>query len=325
MKRRRVPTSRVAANEFTALHEGKPPSGTVLETIEPFIGRKRVLGRCTEVQYLKSVTDGTYPYHHPFAEHAQPTLFVDATGRPGFYRGRYKTTYRGIEDRTHGEIEDERLPGRATRLITLGKIQFLRYKWEDEDGDVKTEEIRFEPSEAPTLSHDQRGDLHLTGGRLLKEQTTMASKSGKSRSRRNPSGKDNSTMGRGKRILVTGLAVGFGATVTMVALNQVFTKFGLTWNPAVRAGAKVAAGVGLAMVAGMAMPGVPAVAAGLAVGGVVAGMGDLYVAYILPKLPASMGGPRAAQFPVTAGFPHLPAGRIPSGYGQMQGAGCGVG
>lgn len=306
-----------AANEYTALHEGERPHGVVQEHVAPFVGPKHVLGRLTDVQYTKPVTDGSYPYHHPFAEHAQPTLFVDATGRPGLYRGRYKTTYRGIEDRTRNEIEDERLPGRATRLITLGKVEFLRYKWEDEDGEIRTEEIRFRPHEAWVLSHDQRGDLHFTGGRLLKEHTEMKhSRSGKSRSRRNPSGgSDKSMMGRGKRILVTGLAVGLGAAATMIGVNMLFQRF--TWSAPVKALAKMGTGVVGAMLAGMALPSVPALAAGIAVGGVSAGLMDLYTAYIVPRI-----GARTAA---AAGLPALSAGHVPAGFGVNRGAACGIG
>ena len=309
-------TAPLARNEYTALHEGAQPRGTVLEHIEPFVGPKNILGRLTEIQYRKRVTDGTYSYHHPFADRAQPTVFVDAAGKIGLYRGRYKTTYRGIEDRTRGEIEDERLPGRASRLITLGKVEFFRYKWEDENGDVQTEEIRFTDGTAPTLSHDQRGDLRFTGGSPLKEHTTMKTK-GKSRARRNPSGKSGDMMTRGKRILVTGLAVGTGVALTMVGMQMLFSRY--TWSPVTKAG--IAAGVGLvgALAAGAVLPGVPAVAASIAVGGMATAGLQLWATYVAPRLS------RSAAFPRNAGFPaELTAGRAPAGFSVREGAACGT-
>lgn len=337
----------VAENEFTALHEGKRPKGAVLERIVPFVGPKRILGRVTEIQYTKDVTDGDFSYKHPFAEHAQPTLFVDATGRMGFYRGRYVVTYRGIEDRKRSEVEDERLPGRASRLITLGRVEFVKYKWEDDDGDEHEDEIVFSSRTAPTISHDQAGDLHVTGGRLLKEHTMAKKAFGRGKARRNPSSGKSMGLGeRSKRTLMTAAVGGIGALTTLIVMDKFVNR--MTWAPERKGAFKIAAGIGLAIVAGYAIPSVPGIAAGLAIGGVVAGGRDLYGKYLMPRIEGSTNRscPALPTAPVTAAqaaeynranpncpqavatpaaaFPFLPAGRVPAGYQQTSGAACGV-
>lgn len=319
-----------AKNQYTALHEGLEPRGTVTERIRPYTQKKVILGRISEIQYFKIVPDGNHRYHHPFAPRAMPTLFVDMKRRLGIYRGRYVVTHRGIEDRSYLTIEDESLPGRANRLITLGKLDFIRYKWVDKYGNEHEDEINFSSGTAPTISHDQNGDLHVTGGRAnLESVMKKAMKKGRStRARRNPSGDFNSMA---KRTLEYSFVVGLGATATAMAMDAALAK--RDWSLRNKAIFKMVAGPALALGAAYALPTFPALAASLGVGGVIAGGKDLYVMYVQRRINGMMGGTTTAQVgsgttppsasTPPAGFASLPAGRVPAGYAQYQGQACG--
>lgn len=324
-----------AKNQYTALHEGLPPRGTTIETIAPFAKKKFHFGRMSEIQYEKIVPDGDHPYNHPFARRAMPTVFIDAKGRIGIYRGRYVVTSRGIEDRSYAEIENETLPKRAHRLITLGKIEFFRYIWEDEDGNEHQDEISFSPRTAPTISHDEFGDLHVTGGRTNTEAIMKKARNGSKKARRNPSGGMDFNS-RAKRTLEYGFVVGLGSTAVAIGMAEILARTSLS----VRNGAllQLVAGPALGLAAAYAAPSMPSLAASLTLGNVIPGFTKLYALYVAPRLRGMMPGntrdrsttgtpgitPGTTPGQTPGGYPSLPAGRVPVGYVQFQGQGCGI-
>lgn len=182
---------RKAIETYTALHEGRKPSQILCEPVRRSKPARR-LGRATEIQYKKLVPDGHHSYHHPWAEQAQPSLYLDGDGLPLLVAGRYETTRRGIEDRVtpgmptvrylkHPYVARERLPRPPKLLTTLGRIEWIRYK--GQDGSVHT--LRWDARRAPLVAHDERGDLHVLPPVTEGAEDTMArSKSRRSRSRR---------------------------------------------------------------------------------------------------------------------------------------------
>lgn len=318
-----------AKNEFTALHEGKTPRGAVVETILEATKVRYVLGQCTEIQYWKDVTDGEYRYHHPFAAHAQPTIFVDDRGKLGIYRGRYVVTYRGIEDRSRSSVEKERLPRKASKLITLGRLEFVRYRWTDDNGVERVGEVRFSRQNAPVIAHDQYGDLHVLRGRynLRNEAMKNGAYGMKTKKRRsNPAGGMDFNE-RAKRTLMTGAAVGVGATATVLIMNKAMAR--MNYSPNVKAGLQIALGVAGGIGLGYLVPSMPSLAAAWTVGGVVSGSTILYATHIAPRLasgstPASRPNPTTPGQTTPAAFPYLPGPQMPAGYAAYQGAACGV-
>lgn len=168
---------------------------------------------------------------------------------------------------------------------------------------------------------------------------------GQGKSRRNPSGGKSMPLGeRAKRTLMTAVVSGVGATATLIVLDKFINKY--TWKQEYKGLAKIGIGLTLAIAAGYVIPTVPGIAAGLAIGGSVAGMRDLYGRFIMPRLesssptcPAVPTNPTRQQaidwnaanphcppitVPAAGAYPFLGAGKAPAGQQQTQGAACGL-
>lgn len=203
-----------AIEMHTALHEGLAPKELICETWinEPVT---HILGTATEIQYKKKVPDEFPSYHHPWAEQARPTIGITKDGHLRIFAGRYETTRRGIEDRVsrgmttvkylkQPHVQREYLPSNPTGLITLGKLEWIKYDSDSRNSDSRnsdsrnsgsnsdgntssnsngntssnsvsntssnpseTKLLKFNQSNAPVIAHDQNGDLHILGGQYL--------------------------------------------------------------------------------------------------------------------------------------------------------------
>jgi hypothetical protein len=236
---------------YTELHEGLSPSRFSCEPIPARARTTKGVGRITEIQYRKNTTenvsaqsgrplDGQAPhYHHPFAEHAQPKIAVDERGGLRIFRGRYVVTTHGIEDLPKTRIRRESLPADPKNLVDLGKLEWIKYKTDD----GQENEIRFPQHTPPTLSHDERGDLHVLGGRYVipiptgekhmrharrRSPRMSAPKKGHGHRRHNPAThmtKSKSGKVDVQRMVVGSLILGSVATVTIVVFDAALDRF----------------------------------------------------------------------------------------------------
>jgi hypothetical protein len=164
------------AREYTALHEGLRLREITCDRLE-HPGPRTAFAVATEIQYEKRIPGETPDFHHPWKFYAQPTLGVDAKGHLHFKSGRYEVRRRGIEDRVPADkrgspylvtkhVKAERwIEAPPSRLTTLGKLRFIRYKRVGLDGPTRTGYLRFAPGDAPVIAHDEHGNLHVLGGR----------------------------------------------------------------------------------------------------------------------------------------------------------------
>lgn len=293
---------------YTALHEGERPREVICQTVGEPNGslRPAIQGasktRIAEIQYWKRVTDGTYRYHHPFAVAARPEICTDGSGKLWIKRGRYVVTSRGIEDRKSGQIQSERLPGRATMLTTLGPLDWILV--EAENG--SRQKLSFSKGSPVEICHDQNGDLHIVypssvrenprrgGQHSRRDEMRRSRASGRSRrARHNPTARAASasqpqsltqalSMERVKAMLKSSVMLGGGAIVGGMALNKLFEKVDAL-NGIESAYVKAAVKVGLGVVGGLALgfavPAIAPLAAGLAIGGVVTGGNEMIAEY----------------------------------------------
>lgn len=218
MKSRRLPAAcRLSPDErereaekYTRLHEGREPREFRCEPFRDPPASLPKVGQILAIQYRKTVTDGPYSYRHPYAKQARPSFGIDAHGKIWPFAGRAETRERGVEDRVlRGQkpspylarpyVQREHLPRGARRLTTLGPLERLEVQWYS--GREGPATLAFRRSEAPTVAHDQNGNLYLLGGsyRIAAphpgEKTTMAKRRSRRRrshkrghSRRNPIG-----------------------------------------------------------------------------------------------------------------------------------------
>lgn len=168
--------------QFTELHEGLTPDTVSCQAYKGPVSPVRNLGRMTDIQYKKAVTDGQYSYHHPFAKHAQPMVGLDRSGNLVIYAGRYRVIVNekeiGVKDLPASRIKPEWVPGAPKSLMRLGTLEWIRYASND-SGNVET--LKFSPK--TTVDHDENGYLHVRG-RANEETKTMARK--RNGRRRNP-------------------------------------------------------------------------------------------------------------------------------------------
>lgn len=133
------------------------------------------------------------------------------------------------------------------------------------------------------------------------------------------------SMQRAGRMVMNSVVVGGVGTVTAVALNLGIQKFWPLWSPVAKAATKIVAGLAGGIGFAYLLPGTPAVAAGVSVGGVIDGFLDLYNLYVAPRL-ASMTTPAVTTTTTTS---TLPAGQafgqpLPRQYAGYSPAACGV-
>jgi len=348
---------------YTALHEGQAPREMICETVYEPVGHLHPLipgcreTRISEIQYWKVVTDGTYRYHHPFAKPARPVIVQDDAGRYFILRGRYITTYRGIEDRKAKQMQSERLPGRATQLTTLGPLDWILV--EGENGETKKIEFGRKnpgPHNGVTIAHDQNGDLHVVypsranpareRGYSTRSKEMRHLHGARRRARRNPSRRTRKTsvaavaMPQGqpqsvgealsterlKNMFTQSMMVGGGAIVGSMALNKLFSMESISnavTNPYLKSALKIAAGVVGGLLVGYAAPTVGWLGAGLAIGGVVTGGNELITTYQTRQLTSGgTSGATPGATPGTSGATPGTSGATPgtSGTNPVQGA-----
>ncbi len=361
----------VAVEMHTALHEGLPPTELLCETWSNDRVSKK-LGQATEIQYIKKIPDEVPSYHHPWAAQAQPTIGVTSNGQLRFFAGKYETTRRGIEDRVNPgmatvkylkqpHVQREYLPSDPTGLITLGKLEWIKYNCNTPSGQV-TKVLKFPKSIAPTVAHDQNGDLHLLGNQyLITEQgveETMAHARKHSRSRRSHSagmlfgGYDNPRRssrarrrGHGRRrsnpsaviiqrgsrsalqragdMLLSTAIIGSVGVATGAALDIATMKLMPTWSVLAKALTKIGAGVGIGMgVAALTSEKYAALPAGIAIGGAVSGLRDLYNLYLAQSVNTFFAPAPVVVLPPAAQV--LMPGGVPQAYQAYSPQACGV-
>ena len=352
-------TTKRLIESYTALHEGLPPSEFLCE---PWHATKvtKVLGRATEIQYRKKVPDEVPSYHHPWAKQARPTIGIDGSGHLAFAAGRYETTRRGIEDRIERGTDspetleylkrpyvqkEKWLVPTPKSLNTLGTLEFVRYVSNDTSGKRIVKDLVFPPKTAPVIAHDQAGNLHALRGRYRISERGVEAPMENPRHRRsfygrrsrrrysNPAAAAMGTSSGGQRagrmVLSTLITASVGAG------EIILVGYGLkrvSWSTPVRAAFKIALGLGGGLGLAYALPGTPQVAAGVAVGGTLDGLIDLWNAYIAPRLVSTTTTAPAVTAPATtpattpapSGQAFLPAAGIPRQYAGYSPAACGV-
>ncbi len=336
--RKRPLTPRNLAAEYQALHEGLPVDKDVYEPTRPPPRAPHVFGRLAQIWYAKKTLKGWEEFQHPFAEGSQPRMARDRRGKLWLYAGRYNVTERGIEDLPAWQQTRERLPGRPRLLVTLGKLQRVKYV-RDSDAGTTVGYYNFEGRAQPILARDEHGNLHVLHGdydlRLEGQEESITMRQKRKMARRaNPSGgqssasasKRPSLLKTGQEALFSTALIGGGAALSTVGVNMAMTKWApVTWTPRVRSAAKMGAGVvlatGLALGHFAAPKYIPMVlAAGAGVGPFMTGLVEMYNQWdasrsVAPGAYAAMGS--------------LPAGGVPAGFqaanGQFcfQGAGAG--
>jgi len=339
--------------EYTALHEGLPPEEFICEQWDK-VPIKHVLGRATEIQYIKKIPDEVPSYHHPWAKQARPKIAVDSAGHLQFATGRYETTRRGIEDRiTPGTksaetfrylrqpyVQTEHWVPAPRSLNTLGVLEFVRYK-NGEGRSAATKELLFPREAAPVIAHDQDGNLHALHGRYRIHpergvEVTMSSYDNprrhsyygrRSRRRHNPASAivpaGGGTAGqRAGRMVLNTLVVGAVGTGEVVLMGYVLRNkpMAAPTRALVKIGVGLGGGLGLAYVA----PGAPYLAAGFAVGGMIDGLMDLWNAYIAPRLVSAPATQPTTQTSTPPAAQALMPGGIPRQYAGYSPAACGV-
>jgi hypothetical protein len=246
-------------------------------------------------------------------------------------------------------------------LNTLGTLEFVRYVSQDTSGRWIQKDLVFPQSNAPVIAHDQAGNLHALHGRYrISERGVENPMAFAVRSHRgyddNP-GYDNPRHGRrsfyGRRSRrrysnpiatmsdrggTTGQRAGRMVLNTLILASVgggeiILVGYGLkrvSWSTPIRAGFKIALGLGGGLGLGYALPQVPQVAAGFAVGGVLDGLIDLWNAYIAPRLAGTTAAatapvttPAVTTTPAPSGQTLMPGG-IPRQYAGYSPAACGV-
>lgn len=299
---------------YTALHEGRPPERFIEEPIPRRPRRVEVIGRITEIQYWKLVPSGEDRMWHPFAEHAQPKLGIDESGRFHIYAGRYVVTDRGIEDRKQSSIQSEFLPNKPRSLTDIGKLEWIKYQWYDQSS-IQTDEILFSQHASPILSHDENGNLHVLRGSKQTGVETMARSRSRSHRRHRGYRRNPTEMGSGSRLqraMLGALVVGSIGAATIVSLDMLLARWP-TLTGATKAFVKIGIGVAGATLLGKYVP--PAVAVGIGAGGVTDGALDLWTIYGAPRL-------AAMNTPATNPAPGMRA--LPAGYAPFSAASCAV-
>lgn len=314
-----------------------------------------------------------YSYHHPWAAQARPTLRVEPGGGEDggdqlwILTGRYETTRRGIEDRvTPGmktepylhqpHVQPERMPGRATELTTLGRLEWIKYKYPTPSG-WREAYLAWPPATAPLLAHDQHGNLRVLHGRYAITERgvedIMAKRKSSNRSSRrrstagvrsNPSaaasrGRASAYSGsesgsqRAWRMILNSAVVGGVAAATGIGMNMLLGN--VAWDPGVKAATKIGVGLLGGLGLAFALPTVPSIPAGFAIGGVASGFVDLWYLYVAPRLGLA-AAPIIAPVATTtttssttttvtppAGQARLPGG-MPQGYTGVSPQACAV-
>lgn len=339
------------SEQYTALHEGLAPREFICEEMaeKPV---KRVLGRATEIQYLKEIPDEEPSYHHPWKSQAQPKIGVDEDGRLHFAAGRYETTRRGIEDRINPgtkspetyrylkqpHVQREHWVPAPRTLNTLGTLEYVRYKSVD-SSKATVKDLVFPRDAAPVIAHDEDGNLHALHGRYRVTdrgvEKTMSSYDNprrrhshygrRSHRRRNPTEMvpTSGTFGqRAGRMVMNSLVVGGVGTGEVVLVGYALRNkvMSAPTKALVKLGIGLGGGLGLAY----ALPKVPAVAAGFAIGGVIDGFMDLWNAYIAPRLVSAPAPTSTSSTPPAPSAQVLMPGGIPRQYAGYSPAACGV-
>lgn len=276
--------SKLAVREYQRLHEGLKAREVVQQDVSRPVGRRTLLGHVEQIQYLKSVTNGVFDYWHPHEDHAQPELWRDSRGKL-FVRGRnYVVTDRGIEDMPRGKFTRRAENYSPKRLVTLGTLEWIRYRSLDGTSQI----LRFEGAARPVLAHDETGKLHVLNGRYKIEVDPMARRRRHSKRhsapRANPSGRSSgSAMMKhaekyGTALLATGAGVFVGAQVLTYLANMSW--FRIT-NPYAKAAAVGVLGLGAGLAAFMYAPSkaAPTIGTALGAGGVALALNNAWLTY----------------------------------------------
>lgn len=315
---------RALTRRFTALHEGLPPDSVRCQTYRGPVAPIRKLGRVTEIQYRKAVLDGRYPYHHPFAPHAQPWLGIDAQGAPVLWSGRYTVTTHGIEDRSPSKVQSERLPGIPKTLAQLGTLEFIRYA-SIEDGVTRVRSWRF--TGPVTLEHDPLGHLHVLhrSARIKPQQRTIEMAHRKGHRRHNPLKLEGGALGKVAYPVVGAGVVGAAA---IELTNRLLSAPGANGSPRLagykKAGVEIAAGVlGAFLLSRTKAPG--EVVLGIGAGLFSLGALDVFHTFQANRIMASASATTPPVGGTAAGHYAIGAGGLPQGYYGVNRAGCAVG
>jgi hypothetical protein len=183
----------------------------------------------SEIQYRKLVTDGEYSYWHPYKVVASPKIGIDSRRNPVIFTGRSTVTTHGIEDLPASDFRPERLPPRPRRLILLGRLEWIRFVWEDPAGTSHLYKLSFSRRvHSTSLEHDERGNLHILNGKISpNEAIPMARKHHSHRSHRghkprrhNPVELTGHALGR---VLVPTLSIGAVGALAAVGADKLLT------------------------------------------------------------------------------------------------------
>lgn len=278
--------SDLARDEFERLHEGLRARVVVNEPIPRPVGARTFLGWIEEIQYRKDVASvsgaKTFSYWHPHESQAQPELSRDSRGKL-FVRGRnYVVTDRGIEDMPVGELTRRSENFLPKRLVTLGTLEWIRYRSADGSSQI----LRFEGAARPLLAHDETGKLHVLRGRYQIEVNPMARRRRHhkhSAPRANPSkGGSSNMMKTAEKYGVAGLAT---AAAVFAGVNLLGYVSGMSWyrvtNPYLKAASVGVLGLASGILAYMYAPAkfAPMIGTGLIAGGGFAAMEGAWLTY----------------------------------------------
>jgi hypothetical protein len=284
------------ASVYRELHEGRGPDRFVRQRVAKARAGRR-LGRVTAIQYRKRTLESTVPhYHHPYGEGARPVLSVDR-GNPVIWSGRSVVTTHGIEDLPASHQRGDRPPPLPRQLTDIGTLEWLEY--ESDDGQVHR--LSFPFKGAPTIAHDERGNVHVVGGTVaLKAQgeEVMRHRHGRRRHvRRNPI---EASQQKTKSALMQALIVGTVAATTIVGLDYLFRQvsFLASLSSTVKNLLRIGIGVGGAVLLAKRAP---SIASGIGVGGVFDGAigfwqgmnGESFMELNSPGSPYAPGQPMA--------------------------------
>lgn len=278
---------------YRELHEGKPVDRWVCESVRAPARPMVMLGWMSEIEYDKPTPEGEPTYWHPFEEHAQPELWIDARGKL-FVRGRhYKTTTRGIEDMSAASATRVSHLDQPNQMVDLGRLRWIKYR----NGHGSSRILRFTGDARPTVAHDEAGKLHFLRGQYRVDAKQELSKMARRRkySRRAVRANPSNFQARVKTVGKMAALIGGSFVLSGIAINWAMSKVAPTATATMRGIGKIAAGV---LVPVLAAGKVPAdLLSGFAIAGVVGGGTDLYAAY------------RASR-PAAGGFGLLGAGNV---------------
>lgn len=308
----------VARAQYQALHEGRPADRVYYREAPRRPRRLEILGRITEIQYLKQIPDETPHYHHPFDPDAAPLFGRDERGRLWILAGRYVVTNRGIEDKSVSQIKGERLPKVPERLVTLGSLEWFAYK-RDTSAGTEVGVYEFPAGARPTLAHNQAGELYALGEKYALVKATGEHEIMKRR--RNPT---ETKASLAKRVVLSTIVVSAVGAASALLIDKAMERVNL--NPYAKAGAKAGIGLGGSII--MALVGAPApVTAGFGIGCVLDGAKDAWYEWRARQAAGSTTAP-AATTPAPATAPaqgaFLPSGGVPGAFGVASAQSCGV-